>query len=234
MPTYWAVVPAAGMGSRFEGELPKQYQSINGKYVIEYTLETLLKSSYIHKIIVAISPLDTIYQEIEIFKHPQIIKVIGGSTRMASVANGLTWIKNHVQSNDWVLVHDVARAALDCRDLNRLIEEVGENEIGGILGLPVRDTLKHVGQKNHIDHTVSRDFLWHAFTPQLFRFSLLYEALTQLKQDNIEVTDEAQMIEHLGLKPKMILSHYPNPKLTFQDDLIYFNYLLSLKKEWVE
>lgn len=224
-PNYWVIVPAAGGGARFDSALPKQYCLIQGKAILVHTLEKLLSCDLFKQIVVALAQDDKHYSALDLSHDPRVVPVIGGETRMASVGNALKWIEKVGKPQDWVLVHDAARAALNLNDLMKLINDVKEDPIGGILGVPVSDTMKRV-EGDKIEGTVSRAGLWHALTPQMFRLSILLESYNHFAKLQRTATDEAEMVEGCGYKAKMIRASHPNPKLTYQEDLAYFEWVM--------
>ena len=171
-----ALIPAAGIGSRMNADCPKQYLSVAGKTIIEHTIDALLRSPDVQLIVVALSAEDDYFQHLDIAKDPRVVTVIGGKERADSVLSGLNYlIKQPEYDNAWVLVHDAARPCLHLDDLNTIIQLVTKNDCcGGILAAPVRDTMKRgtAGTQN-ISHTVEREALWHALTPQFFPLELL-------------------------------------------------------------
>lgn len=225
--SYWVIIPAAGSGNRFSHNLPKQYCELRGKTVIEHTLNVFLKNKQVKQVVVALSAEDTVFSKLPIADHARVTTVQGGATRMQSVLNALNWIKTVGQTQDWVMVHDAVRPALHAEDLENLMLTVGEDEVGGILASPVQDTIKFSTQSNRIAHTVSRNALWQALTPQLFRMNVLLEGLNRCEAIGFVATDEAQAVEQFGHKPKIVKSKHPNPKLTFPQDIHFLTHLLS-------
>ena len=218
-PRYWAVIPAAGIGERFGGDTPKQYADLNNKTVIEHTLATFLCCNAIAGVVVALHKDDQYFEQLE-FAHSSkpLWTTIGGQSRAHSVLNALVYLQDYAQENDFVLVHDAARPCLTQNDLNTLLEVCVNDSVGGILGVPVCDTLKKV-KNNAITDTVKREHLWRALTPQMFNYKLLVGALTTSLQNNIEITDEAAAIEYQGYQPKIIYGDARNIKITTQEDL---------------
>ena len=217
--TYWAVVAAAGVGRRMGSDIPKQYLSLNGRPVIEYTLQRLLDHPQIKKTLVALSSSDEWWPDSAYAKHRDVIVVDGGAERCHSVRNALSRLSETASDDDWVLVHDAARPCLRRGDIDRLIEQLNDHPVGGILGMPVRDTMKRADTSGHITETVCRDGLWHAFTPQMFRLGTLRKALSQALEQGKQVTDEASAIELAGYSPKLVEGHPDNIKITRPEDL---------------
>ncbi len=221
-PKIWSVVPAAGVGSRVGANMPKQYIRVNGMSIIEHTLKKLAACNAIEKIIVALSAEDEYFINLSTVNEYPIHIVEGGAERSDSVLAGLEYLKKIANDNDWVLVHDAARPCILIDDINRLISKLKKHKIGGILGLPVRDTMKRVSKgtmQPEITATLQREDMWHALTPQMFRLGTLYNALHECKNTNLVVTDEASAIEQIGLKPLMVEGRACNIKVTQPDDL---------------
>lgn len=216
---YWSIVPAAGKGTRMGVDLPKQYLTLNNKTVIEHTLNRLLSLSQLEQIVVALSPNDDEFQMLSIAKHPRILITEGGKERCHSVLNGLNAISGQANTNDWVLVHDAARPCIRTSDIEKLIQQLEQHHVGGILGYPVRDTMKRTNKQNAIIDTVEREGLWHALTPQMFRYDLLKKSLDAAIKEAKLVTDEASAIELTGLHPVMVEGAQDNIKITRQADL---------------
>ncbi|HET8701481.1 MAG TPA: 2-C-methyl-D-erythritol 4-phosphate cytidylyltransferase [Nitrococcus sp.] len=215
----WAVVPAAGMGQRFGGRRAKQYVQVNGRGVLGWTLDALLAVRAIQWIVVALAREDAVWPELGFADHPRIITCIGGATRAESVRNGLQrLVEAGVEPQQPVLIHDAARPCVTPAEIERLIAEVGNHPDGGLLAMPVRDTLKRADSAGRIAATVSRSRLWQALTPQLFPLGRLLAALEQAAADGIEVTDEAQALEHIGGHPRLVEGALHNIKLTHPSD----------------
>lgn len=227
---YWAVVPAAGVGSRMGGAVPKQYLPLNGRTVIEHTLETLLACPRLDGIYVSISPEDGRWGDTAMAVDSRIIRVDGGAERCHSVLNALKMLQQTAASEDWVLVHDAARPCLRLEDLNRLIDSVKDHPVGGLLGVPVRDTMKRTGASDRVSETVSRDGLWHAYTPQMFRLGALRRALEQALAKGERVTDDAGAMELAGMSPQMIKGHDDNIKITRPEDLSLAAFYLKQRR----
>ncbi len=217
--SYWAIIPAAGIGNRMGADRPKQYLSIGEKTVIEHTLERFISQPKITGIVVALDRSDKFWAHLNIVCDKPLKTVLGGAERCHSVLNSLEYLHPIVDSVDWVLVHDAARPCLTLADLNKLIETLSDDEVGGILGLPVRDTIKRSGSDQRIDRTVDRELLWHALTPQMFRVGVLTEALRRSIEDNYLVTDEASAVEHIRLRPRLVEGRADNIKITRPEDL---------------
>lgn len=229
----WCVVPAAGAGRRMGADRPKQYLELCGRKVIEHTLEGLCAHEQIRAVCVVLSPGDSYWSGVQLSSTEQLLRCDGGAERYQSVVNGLHALSTHgALPDDWVVVHDAVRPCLRRNDIDRLLREGGDHPIGGVLGLPVRDTMKRADQAGNIEGTVSRDRLWHAFTPQMFRLGALTSALQDVIAHGIAVTDEAQAMERMGAYAKMVEGHADNIKITTPRDLaLAEQYLLAQGKE---
>lgn len=216
---YWCVVPAAGVGKRMGVAIPKQYLPLDGKHVAEYTLSTLLRVSLFSGIVVALSEEDTYWQACPAFASARIVRCSGGAERYHSVLNGLRALEGKAQPNDWVLVHDIARPCVRVSDIQRLITQASDHPVGGILATPVRDTMKRASLAGEISETVDRSHLWHALTPQMFRYQMLRNAIEQGLASGRVMTDEASAIEALGFHPLLVEGSADNIKITHPQDL---------------
>ncbi len=224
---YWAVVPAAGVGLRMGSEIPKQYLPLNGSTVIEQTLHLLLGHSRIDGVYLALSVDDTRWGETATAANPKITRVDGGAERCHSVLNALKLLQETASPEDWVLVHDAARPCLRSEDLDLLMDSLSEHPVGGLLGVPVRDTMKRTDGETAITETVTRQDLWHAYTPQMFRLGMLFQALQNAIDKGQTVTDDASAIELAGMHPQMIEGHDDNIKITRQEDLALASFYLN-------
>ena len=226
-PRYWCVVPAAGVGRRMGGVIPKQYLLLNGKLVIEHVLERLLDHPLTASIYVAVANEDRWWDGCCFAGHPRVVRVEGGRERSHSVLNALCRIMVEADPNDWVLVHDAARPCLRTTDVDRLIDELAADPVGGILASRVVDTIKSEQRPGVVGKTLPREHLWRAFTPQMFRLGLLHEALNAALQSGSVVSDEASAIELHGLQPRLIEGHSDNIKITHPSDLDLAAYYLQ-------
>lgn len=221
-----AVIPAAGTGKRFGAATPKQYLMIGGMTVMQWTINRITAFPQISNVIVAVHPDDRLADTLP-FDHPSKLRfVTGGDERSDSVLAGLRALD--CPDDDWVLVHDVARPCITAADLERLIQMAGADPVGGLLALPVRDTLKKSGGNGlQVAHTLPRDNVWQAQTPQMFRYGLLRQALETARRDGQPVTDESSAIEHLGLHPLLVHGNPRNLKITYPEDLELASFFLS-------
>lgn len=215
-PRYFALIPAAGVGARMGATSPKQYLKIGGKPMLRHTLDAFLSSELIAHTFVVVSPDDP-YIDAVAPHHGVTVLRCGGASRMESVRNGLAVLANTLAPSDWVLVHDAARPGLTADLIEKLITGTGNHPAGGLLALPVVDTVKRCID-GEAAGTVPRNGLWLAQTPQMFRYELLREALAAA-QDPESITDDASAVEALGLSPKLVEGHPRNLKVTLPDDI---------------
>jgi 2-C-methyl-D-erythritol 4-phosphate cytidylyltransferase len=223
-PDVIAVVPAAGIGSRMQTECPKQYLKIGDKTILEHAVASLLAHPRVGHVIIAISPVDTWFSALPLACDPRISVVNGGGQRADSVLAGL----QAAGEARWVLVHDAARPCLHQDDLARLLAMTETSKVGGILAAPVRDTMKR-GEpgKPLIAHTVEREDLWHALTPQLFPLELLRSCLLRALDEGATITDEASALEYCGFHPELISARADNIKVTRPEDLALAEFYLT-------
>ncbi len=221
------VIPAAGVGKRMGSDTPKQYLNLNNKTIIEHTLDVFDKHNAIKEVVVAVSEGDEYWSSLNIRLSKPLHVTKGGKERCDSVLSGLNFLDDVADDDDWVLVHDAARPCLRQEDLTLLIEKLEKHDVGGVLAVPVRDTMKRSINKNIIQETVERDNLWHALTPQMFRLGLLKSALESAVKDNKVITDEASAIELAGYQPVLIEGHADNIKITRPEDLALAAFFLK-------
>lgn len=224
IPDVCAVVPAAGFGRRMQTECPKQYLSIGDKTILEHAVAALLANAHVGRVIIAVSAGDERFARLPLAQHPAITVVEGGAERADSVLAGL----NAAQGAQWVLVHDAARPCLHQDDLNRLLQLRETSRVGGILAAPVRDTMKRAEPgKTAIAHTVERNDLWHALTPQFFPLELLHDCLTRALNEGATITDEASALEYCGFHPELVAGRADNIKVTRPEDLKLAEFYLT-------
>ena len=227
--SYYALVPAAGSGSRMGGQgaakLAKQYLSLNGHPVLYHALQALCAVPRIARAFVVLAPGDEEWNRHDwsAFRHKLSPLFCGGSTRAESVRNGLRAIAAQVEAHDWVLVHDAARPCLAPWHVEALIDTVGGDDAGGILAVPLADTLKRADDAGCISATLPRTALWQAQTPQMFRHGYLRRAL----EANPDVTDEAGAMEALGFRPRLVAADPTNLKVTYPLDLQLASWILQ-------
>jgi 2-C-methyl-D-erythritol 4-phosphate cytidylyltransferase len=219
MPKFFALIPAAGNGARMERQLPKQYLDLSGRPLLHYSLARLCAHAEIEQVFVVLAQGDVHFSRFDWRQFAPKLEPLycGGETRAASVFNGLLAAHDAIGSSDWVLVHDAARPCLGAAELDRLITELAADPTGGLLAVPVADTLKRANRDGEVVQTESREHLWQAQTPQMFRYRILLEALRTDAQALI--TDEARAIENLGLKPRLVIGDARNIKVTYEQDL---------------
>ncbi|NOY72869.1 MAG: 2-C-methyl-D-erythritol 4-phosphate cytidylyltransferase [Gammaproteobacteria bacterium] len=217
---FWFIVPAAGVGRRMGGVLPKQYLKLGEQTIIEHTLYCLRNHPAISGVVLVISPTDQYWPQLHLPEYSVPLWVAeGGVERCHSVLNGLYKLQERAADDDWVLVHDAARPCLRADDIDKLINNLQTHAVGGLLGLPVADTIKQVDESGMITKTVDRCGLWRALTPQMFRLGLLREALNNALSVGYIVTDEASAMEFQGYRPMMIEGAADNIKMTHPNDL---------------
>ncbi|MBP7203082.1 MAG: 2-C-methyl-D-erythritol 4-phosphate cytidylyltransferase [Propionivibrio sp.] len=225
MTRHFAIVPAAGSGARFGSEVPKQYLALAGEPMIFHALAALCRCDRIDAVWVVLSPGDEWWASFDWSPMGDKLRVLyrGGSTRAETVANGLAAIADEAGGDDWVLVHDAARPCLSQEMLTALCDELDADPVGGLLAVPVADTLKRADADQRVAATQPRDGMWQAQTPQMFRYGLLRKVL----EGNSAVTDEAGAIEAAGLQPRLVRADSTNLKVTFPTDLLLAEYILK-------
>jgi 2-C-methyl-D-erythritol 4-phosphate cytidylyltransferase len=220
-PRCFALVPCAGVGQRAGTAVPKQYAPLAGRPLVAHTLQALRAVAGIEATLVVLSAGDEWFEPgVPAAEHPRDwLARAGGATRAETVANGLAELRRRgAADDDWVLVHDAARCLLQPAWVRRLIEACRADAVGGLLALPVSDTLKRA-QDGRVLQTQPRQGLWQAQTPQMFRVSLLQRALAHaLGHTGAEVTDEASAVEALGLQPLLVEGAWENLKITWPAD----------------
>ncbi|WP_374564041.1 2-C-methyl-D-erythritol 4-phosphate cytidylyltransferase [Ideonella sp.] len=229
MPRCYALVPCAGIGARSGAAGPKQYEPVAGSAMVAHTLAALAQVSRLAATLVVLSPEDTLFDAaVPGFAGERAwVERCGGATRAETVANGLAALRERgAQPHDWVLVHDAARCLIRPEWVDRLIDACMDDEVGGLLALPVADTLK-AEDDGRVAHTVDRSGKWAAQTPQMFRLGLLAPALAHA---GAAVTDEASAVEALGHAPKLVRGEWENFKLTWPGDFQLAERLLATKE----
>ena len=226
MPRLFALIPAAGSGSRMGAERPKQYLPLAGKPVLYHALRNLCRHTAIDKVMVVLAADDTFFAQYDWREFGARLMPLycGGQLRADSVFNGLLAARDEIDAHDWVLVHDAVRPCLALETLERLIETLRLEPTGGLLALPVVDTLKRADADDYVLSTEAREHLWQAQTPQMFRYRLLLEALRA--SGRATATDEASAIERMGLRPKLVMGDSRNLKVTYSQDLALAETLL--------
>jgi 2-C-methyl-D-erythritol 4-phosphate cytidylyltransferase len=227
--TFYALIPAAGTGTRLQADAPKQYLPLAGRPMLWHAVKAVC-APQVENVFVVLAPGDAQFARLDWSAFGGRIEPLycGGETRRDSVYNGMVAAMAAVDADDWMLVHDAARPCLPPRDLASLMEQAAPDRIGGILALPVADTVKRAAKdeagEQRIAGTEDRSQLWLAQTPQMFRCGLLIEALRQAKPP---VTDEASAVEQMGLRPRLVLGSRENIKVTFAEDLVIAEAILA-------
>ena len=225
MPRFHVIIPAAGSGSRMGAEAPKQYLRLNGKSLIQHVIKVFDQATKINSIHIVLSEGDTHWRSTYLnLSSKAQVHHCGGETRAMSVLNGLHAIASQADEDDWILVHDAARPGLSNVLLSQLINSLENDAVGGLLALPLADTLKRADSEQCVTATMPRTDLWQAQTPQMFRYGTLKTALTDFKG---AATDEAEAIEAMGLKPKLVNGELRNLKVTYPQDLAVLSALLN-------
>lgn len=200
--------------------IPKQYLSLADKTVLEHTLDTLLSCRQLAGVVLVLSAGDGYWESIqERYLDQSLETTIGGTERCHSVLNGLQQLAGRAAEDDWVLVHDAARPCVRLSDIEKLISALSSKTDGGLLGVPVADTMKRADSEQRITATVDREGLWHAYTPQMFRVGQLRAALQHAIDNDLLVTDEASAMEHAGYQPRMVQGQRDNIKITVPADI---------------
>lgn len=223
MTRFHVIIPAAGSGSRMGAELPKQYLNLYGMPLIQHVIKVFELATKINSIHILLSQVDAHWRSTDLSNKAQV-HYCGGESRAQTVLNGLHVIKDQVSADDWILVHDAARPGLSHQLLNQLLTAIENDAVGGLLALPLADTLKRADDQQRVSSTLPRNDLWQAQTPQMFRYATLVKALTDFEGTP---TDEAEAIEALGLKPKLVTGELRNLKVTYQQDLEVLSALLN-------
>ncbi len=223
----FALIPAAGSGSRMGADLPKQYLPLAGKALLYHALSGLCRNGSIERVFVVLAQGDQRFAQYDWQPFTARLEPLycGGETRAASVFNGLLAVRDEVGADDWMLVHDAVRPCLAPDVLERLIVTLRAEETGGLLAMPVVDTLKRADAAAYVLQTEVRENLWQAQTPQTFRYRVLLEALRKI--DPAAATDEASAIERLGLRPKLVMGDSRNLKVTYPQDLAMAEVILK-------
>jgi 2-C-methyl-D-erythritol 4-phosphate cytidylyltransferase len=227
----WVVVPAAGSGARFGGELPKQYRLLAGRSLIVCTLQRLLAHPAIEGAMVALAAEDAHWAQLAPRFEKPVMTCIGGAQRADSVLAALRALPAAVSANDPVLVHDAARPCIRVSDLDRVIRAARADPTGALLALPLRDTLKRADEGARVVATEPRERLWRAQTPQVFRRGALTDALEQMRATGVEITDEAMAMERVGMRPLLVEGSEDNIKITVAADLALAERILAAQRD---
>ena len=220
LPSFWAVIPAAGVGARMRADRPKQYLDLCGRSLLERTLDCFLDHPRLRGLAVSLAAEDPWWPTLAGARDARILRAPGGRERADSVLGGLLLLgEQGATAGDWVLVHDAARPNLCREDLDRLLAELAQDPVGGLLGVPARDTLKRVGRDGRVSETVDRSQVWLAYTPQMFRLGALRDALSAGLAAGAAITDEASAMEWAGHAPRLVEGRADNIKVTTPEDL---------------
>lgn len=230
-PRRFALIPAAGTGMRFGSDIPKQYTPLAGAPLLRRTIDALNDAIVLEAIFIVLAPQDRLYAE-----HIGNVRGVeplycGGMNRAESVRNGLAAIGGRAEAEDWILVHDAVRPCVDVTTLNRLLHELDAEPVGGLLAVPLADTLKRAesGTGLRAISTEAREGLWCAQTPQMFRYAILQHAFRQA--DLAKITDEAQAVEALGVKPRLVQGNPSNIKVTYAEDVALAEAILGQRRK---
>ncbi len=219
MPKHLALIVAAGAGTRMAQALPKQYVALNGRPMLWYSIRVLCEHAAVDTAFVVLHPEDKWFaqQDWQAFGDRLVPLFCGGTTRAQSVLLGLRQLRASAHDDDWVMVHDAARPCLTAELIDRLVTELDAEQVGGLLAIPLADTLKREDGARGVLRTEPRELLWQAQTPQMFRYAVLLRAM---QAGNLNgVTDEASAVEQLGLRPRLVLGSSTNLKVTFAEDV---------------
>lgn len=231
----WAVVPAAGIGKRMQSDKPKQYLKMVDRTVIEHTIDRLLSVDQVKGIVVSIQPGDPYWTGIRVESDKPVLVAAGGEERCHSVMSALDVLSKqpaYTPETTWALVHDAVRPCVSTDDIQNLIDTAAGTESGGLLAVPVRDTMKRQDDDQRVRQTVDRTGLWHALTPQLFACGQLSRALETALAEGFLVTDESSAMEHAGHRPRLVQGREDNIKITRPADLRLAElYLKSLSEK---
>ena len=200
-------------------QIPKQYLPLRGRPIIEHTVTRLCGHPLVSGLVVVLAAQDTGWHGVNIDTPKPVIRALGGAERCHSVLNGIEALSDLAAPADWVLVHDAVRPCVRLADVDRLITMLSDHPVGGLLGLPVGDTIKRADAHGTIAETVSRHGLWQALTPQMFRLQALHQALRKCIEQGLMITDEAQAMELTGSAPQLVEGSPDNIKITRHADL---------------
>ncbi len=224
----WVILPASGIGSRMQASIPKQYLPLQGKTVIETTLDRLLSLKSVCGVVVVLNAADNYWSELNYQHEKPVLTTIGAAERFGSVLNGLKVLDDVSHDNNlWVMVHDAVRPCVTHKDLQQLVNHSLNESDGLFLAHPVADTLKKADKHHYCVETVDRDQLWRAFTPQMFPYELIVKALTYVMANKHQITDDVSAVEALGLKPKIIPGRSDNIKITYPEDIMIAEIILE-------
>ncbi len=216
---FWGVVPAAGSGARMGADCPKQYLELQGVAILQHTLDALLALPLLDTVMVALAAGDQRWQTLPAARDQRVETTPGGAERADSVLACLAALEGRASAADWVLVHDAARPCISQAELEHLVQALRDDPVGGLLALPVSETVKRADDQQRVSATVARDGLWLAQTPQMFRYGMLRSALESAAEQGLTVTDEASALEQAGHAPRLVAGAATNIKVTRPADL---------------
>jgi len=228
MPKVFALVLAAGQGTRIGDAVPKQYLPLAGKPMMFHSIEALSAVSRVEKVFVVLAPMDRHWGAHDWSALPDKVEAAfcGGAHRAESVLNALKYLQARIGADDWVMVHDAARPCIMTELVEQFLDEVGDDPVGGLLAMPLADTLKRAGEDQRVEATIPRLKLWRAQTPQLFRYAVLRKGL----EKSPAATDAAEAVESLGHEPRLAEGENSNIKVTFAEDIVLAELILEHKK----
>ncbi len=225
MARFHIIIPAAGAGNRMATAIPKQYLPLCGKPIVSHSIQTFFSCPRIATINLALSAEDFFWRSLTLDSNSRLnLHYTGGDTRAQTVLNTLEAMRPNVAQDDWILVHDAARPGLTTSLLDQLLDALEHDDVGGLLALPLADTLKQSNAEQRVEKTIPREGLWQAQTPQMFRFNLLHQALVNFEG---VPTDEAQAVEALGMQPKLVVGSLRNMKVTYPQDMALMEVLMQ-------
>ena len=218
---------AAGQGTRIGDPVPKQYLPLAGKPMMFHSIEAIAAVARVDHLLVVLAPLDQHWGGHDWSALPEKVEAafVGGAHRGESVLNALKHIEGRAAKDDWVLVHDAARPCIVTELVEQFLDEIGDDPVGGLLAMPLADTLKRAEETQRVAETIPRTGLWRAQTPQLFRYALLRKGLER----RIAATDEAEAVESIGQAPRLAQGESSNIKVTFAEDLVIAEMILEQK-----
>lgn len=226
---FWLVIPAAGVGARMAADRPKQYLQVAGRCILEHSLDCFLDHPGLLGAVVCLAADDPYWAQLAVAGDPRVRRATGGRERADSVLAGLDLLlAGGAGADDWVLVHDAARPNLARADLDRLLNTLAGDPVGGLLAVPARDTLKRAGADGRVVETIDRAPIWQAYTPQMFRLAALRRALSDALAAGAAITDEASALEWAGQAPRLVEGRADNLKVTRPEDLHW------LRQAWAE
>ncbi len=226
---YTVVMPAAGIGKRMRASCPKQYLTINDKTILEHTVQRLLSHEAICHVVIVLGEFDEYFPTTSLTSNSNVTRVVGGKERVDSVLAGLKSL--NTEQEQWVLVHDAARPCVQHQDLTQLITYCVENDHGGILAAPVRDTMKQATLTGVVDKTLDRSQMWHALTPQMYKTTELTAAIVDALAKGINITDESSAMEAFGYASGLVSGSSDNIKITQPEDLRLAEFILQQQEK---